>query len=209
MNLEELKAFAQQIGMEFHHLSGAEKLTKELQAYCQEKFDKSFEEVAKEHGYNVTVADPDTDKGTYTPTKPEDDEIARLSKVTFDEIDAKTRKKVEADAFKHAMKLVRCIITCNNKNKTSYQGEIFSARNAKIPEVKKFIPFGVKTHVPSILLNVIKEKQVQMFRKERLANGNVITTTYLTPEYNIQILDPITPEEFEAIKRKQLAEGNE
>lgn len=204
MTLEELKELAQKLNFEHHHMLGAEKLEKQLREHCENTLQKSFKEVAQEYGYTIDTS--------YTPTPTdtiEDEEIKRLSKMTFDKLDKKTRKQDESDAYKHAMKLVRCIITCNNPNKSSYQGEIFSARNAKVPEVKKFISFGVKTHIPNILLNVIKEKQLQMFRKTKLANGNVITQPYLTSEYNIQLLDPITPEEFEAIKRKQLAEGKE
>jgi hypothetical protein len=105
------------------------------------------------------------------------------------------------------MKLVRCTITCNNKNKTNYVGEIFSVRNAVLPEVKKMVPFGVITHIPSILLNVIKEKKYQMFKVKKLPNGITTKESYLIPEYNIQVHPPITSEELEAIKQKQLAEG--
>jgi hypothetical protein len=136
-----------------------------------------------------------------------DDAIEKLANMSFADMEAKKKLDDKAKNSKEALKLVRCQISCNNKNKTSYSGEIFSARNAVIDEVKKFIPFNVPTHVPQILLNMIKEKQVQMFKKEKLANGAVVTRSYLAPEYNIQILPPLTPAEFEAIKQKQLAEG--
>ena len=136
-----------------------------------------------------------------------DPEIERLSKITFSKVEADKAKEQAKLAEREAQKLTRCIINCNNKNKTSLSGEIFCARNAKIAEVKKFIPFGVPTHVPEILLNMIKEKQYQMFRKEKLANGNQITRSVLIPEYTIQILPPLTSAELEAIKQKQLAEG--
>lgn len=131
----------------------------------------------------------------------------KLAVMSFAELEQKKSEENKLKHSKNALKLVRCIVSCNNKNKTSYSGEIFSARNAVIDEVKKFIPFNVPTHVPTILLNMIKEKQLQMFKKEKLANGTVVTRSYLTPEYNIQELPPLTPAEFEAIKQKQLAEG--
>lgn len=214
MTHEELKELAQKLNIEHHHMLGSERLKNLIKEYCENELHKSFEEVATEYGYEVEIISEDNNTSDnnvsqgYVPTDTSmEDEIARLSKITFADVDSKTKKKEESDAFKHAMKLIRCIITCNNPNKSSFQGEIFSARNAKVPEVKKFIPFGTITHIPNILLNVIKEKQCQMFRKEKLPNGNMITRPFLVPEYNIQILDPISSEEFEAIKRRQLADG--
>lgn len=133
--------------------------------------------------------------------------VKNLSKITFSGVDAIKAKERSRNVEKEAMKLTRCEINCNNKNKTSLTGEIFCARNAVIPEVKKFIPFGTPTHVPEILLNMIREKKYQMFRKEKLPNGNQITRSYLIPEYTIQELPPLTAAELEAIKQKQLAEG--
>lgn len=136
-----------------------------------------------------------------------DKTIEKLASLTFAQADKVTAKSNADKNAKEALRLVRCIITCNNKNKNSYGGEIFSARNAVIEEVKKFVPFNVPTHIPTILLNMIREKQLQMFKKEKLANGTVITRSFLAPEYNIQELPPLTAAEFEAIKQKQLAEG--
>ena len=136
-----------------------------------------------------------------------DPEIERLSKMTFSKVEADKAKEQAKLAEREALKLTRCIINCNNKNKTSLTGEIFCARNAKIAEVKKFIPFGVPTHVPEILLNMIREKKYQMFRKEKLPNGSQITRPFLVPEYTVDVLPPLTSSELEAIKQKQLAEG--
>lgn len=200
MTLEELKSIADKLDVKYHHLIGAKNLEKQLREHCTTTLNKSFEDVVTECGFTITDTPEDTDT-EITP------DIETLSKMTFAKAEAKARKKHDTNTDKAAMKLVRCIVTCNNKNKSSFQGEIFSARNAIIEEVKKFVPFGVPTHIPTILLNMIKEKQCQMFRKERLPSGNTVTRSFLIPEYNIQELPPLTTEEFEAIKRKQLAEG--
>ena len=137
------------------------------------------------------------------------EKIEKLKRLTFEEADKRHMESEEKSVWKKAMKLVRCQISCNNPNKTSYQGEIFSARNKFIPEVKKFIPFNVPTHVPTILLNMIKEKKLQTFVTEKLPNGMQTKRSKLVPEYSITILAPLTSEEFNAIRQKQLAEGNQ
>jgi hypothetical protein len=57
------------------------------------------------------------------------------------------------------------------------------------------------------MLNAIKERKCQMFKKVKDRFGNETSTTYLVNEYNINELGPLSREEFEAIKKKQIAEG--
>ena len=151
---------------------------------------------------------PDTTPENTQPTVPNTDKanMEFLKNLTFADASAAKAKQVEKARTRDAMKLIRCTVTCNNKNKSSYQGEIFTAGNAKIHQIEKFVPFGYKTHIPQILYNVIKEKKCQMFKHEKV-NGMPVTKTYLINEYNIEIHDPITKKELEAIARKQMAEG--
>ena len=112
----------------------------------------------------------------------------------------------EGVQIRDAKKLVRVIINCNNKNKAGYTGDIFSAHNAYVSETK-FIPFGTPTHITQIMFNTLKEKKCQQFKKVKLPNGQEITRPYVIDEFNIEILPPLTKDELEAIKKKQLAEG--
>ena len=141
------------------------------------------------------------------PVEANAEEIAKLAKTTFASLEAQHQIQDDATVLKRATKLVRCIVTCNNSVKSALPGEIISARNSMIPEQKKFIPFNTPTHVPQIILNVLKEKQYQFFKQVRLPNGIMSTKAILMPEYNIQELPPLTAEEFNAIRQKQLAEG--
>ena len=200
MELQHLRNIANKLNFSYHHMLGAEKLEQRLKDYCENN-SISFEDISNE----VLNEYKKEDKGEVLIMIK--DKKMDLSKVTFDELEKSHNKEVSDKRTKDALKLVRCMITCNNKNKTSYKGEIFAARNAVINEVKKFIPFGRPTHVPQILLNVIKEKQYQTFVEETLPNGMKVNKPHLINEYNIQILDPISKDELEAIKRKQLAEG--
>lgn len=220
--LEDLKEMAKKLNFSHSPNIGIEKLTERLTAHATDlgtdleevyssiKLDK--EPVTEETSTNIGVLGPllaTALEGSLGGVKEDvaESEIERLKTLTFSGVEATQAQLDEAKQTKEATKLIRCIITCVNKNKTSYQGEIFTVRNAIIPEYKKFIPFGTPTHVPQIMFNVIKEKQYQMFREEKLPNGTKIKRAYMIPEYNIQILDPITRDEFEAIRKKQLAEG--
>ena len=200
MELQHLRTIANKLNFSYHHMLGAEKLEQRLRTYCKNNnidFDNISNEVLSEY--------KEENKGEVLVMIK--DKKMDLSKVTFEDLEKSHNKELSDKRTKDATKLVRCIITCNNKNKISYKGEIFAARNAVVEEIKKFIPFGRSTHVPQILLNVIKEKQYQTFVEETLPNGMKVNKPHLINEYNIQILDPITKDELEAIKQKQLAEG--
>lgn len=208
MELQQLKDIAKYLEYQHHHAIGAERLESELIKYCDE-IGTSMEEAI--NGMEALIASKansltETD-GSNTNTELDPNIVAKLATMSFNEAEGKAVKSARAEKQKEAMRLVRCTISCNNKNKSEFSGEIFCARNKILPEVKKFVPFGVPTHVPLILLNMIKEKQYQVFRTKKLPNGQTVKETSLIPEYNIQELPPLTQQELDAIARKQLAEG--
>ncbi len=208
MELQQLKDIAKYLEYQHHHAIGAERLESELIKYCDE-IGTSMEEAI--NGMEALIASKansltETD-GSNTNTELDPNIVAKLSAMSFNEAEGKAVKSARAEKQKEAMRLVRCTISCNNKNKSEFSGEIFCARNKILPEVKKFVPFGVPTHVPLILLNMIKEKQYQVFRTKKLPNGQTVKEPSLIPEYNIQELPPLTQQELDAIARKQLAEG--
>ena len=208
MELQQLKDIAKYLEYQHHHAIGAERLESELIKYCDE-IGTSMEEAI--NGMEALIASKansltETD-GSNTNTELDPNIVAKLSAMSFNEAEGKAVKSARAEKQKEAMRLVRCTISCNNKNKSEFSGEIFCARNKILPEVKKFVPFGVPTHVPLILLNMIKEKQYLVFRTKKLPNGQTVKEPSLIPEYNIQELPPLTQQELDAIARKQLAEG--
>lgn len=205
MELNQLKEIASQLKVNHHHMIGADRLEAQLQEHCKSVYKKTLEEVAALLATNsLEIKEEEEVKEEVKVTKSKKRDLSNLS---FEALEKEATAKKTKSTAKEALRLVRCIITCNNTNKSSYTGEIFSARNASIPEVKKFIPFGTITHVPKILLNMIKEKKYQTFIKRKNNSGNVITKVHMIPEYNVEILPPISSQEFEAIKQKQLAEG--
>ena len=126
---------------------------------------------------------------------------------TFASLAKKQTHQLEHTTTKRALKLVRVMISTNNPNKHNLKGEIITVQNAVMPSVKKFVPFNVPTHIPEMMFNVFKEKQMQVFYEVKLPNGRTKKKARLVPEYNIQVLPPLTAKELDAIKQKQLAEN--
>lgn len=223
MELQHLKEIAAKLGMEHSPNIGAETLKNKIKDFCtttgialdDEVLEGLFsenseasneEEITKPSEMTNEPSQPTLANKVKENTNPD---VEKLASLTFAGIAKAQAEAAKHSVYKRAMKLVRCVINCNNPNKRDYTGDIFFARNKDIPGVKKMVPFGVPTHVPQILLNVIKEKQLQQFVTKRLPNGLQTKTTRLVPEYNVKELKPLTTEEFNAIRQRQLAEGAE
>ena len=196
MDINVLKEVATNLGISFNGNIGFNTLLGRVETKCKELETTLEEEIDK------------MDTKLQEETKPAA-KAEKKAKITFASLAlAQKKKKKPVDKQKEATKLVRCIVTCNNKNKISHQGEIFTARNAVMPEISKYVHYGVPYHVPQILLNVIREKKYQMFRIEN-RNGKKIKVSFMVPEYNIQLLEDISMDELKAIKQRQLVDTRE
>lgn len=114
---------------------------------------------------------------------------------------AKTVGQVKAEARKSALKLVRCIITSMDKDKADLSGEIISCGNSMTGMIKKFIPFGKEWHVPTVILETLKDKKMLMTRDRRTDKGTV-KEHYEVSQYNVQILPDLTQEELNRLLKE-------
>lgn len=105
--------------------------------------------------------------------------------------------------MEEATKLVRVIITPMDSSKRDYQGDVFSAGNAVVPTMTKYVPFGVEWHVPQIILNTIKEKVINRFIAKKDERGREYREYQEARAYSIQELPPLTKEELEELAKSQ------
>lgn len=117
--------------------------------------------------------------------------------------EVKTRNEDIQEITKKALKLVRCIVTSNLAQDTNKYGEIFSVGN-KYFSVTRYVPFQSPTHVETSLLEFIKEKQIINSKVEKGLAGRDIIVEQKGQMYNIQVLPPLTEEEFNDLKTMQL-----
>lgn len=115
------------------------------------------------------------------------------------EVEQMTEGQIKAKARKDAHKLVRCIVTTMDKDKSELHGEIFSASNSFTGFVKKYIPFNAEYHIPQILLDTIQEKKMLATRTRKTPKGDVKENIEV-PAYSINILPDLTQEELDRLK---------
>lgn len=113
------------------------------------------------------------------------------------------RKRLNAEA----RILIRVNILNNNPNKKDWQGEIFSVSNSAIGTVKRFIPVGLDTHVESILIDQMRERECIQYYSKVNDKGMKVRTHRMIKEFNITVLDSLTAAQLAELALEQASRG--
>lgn len=123
----------------------------------------------------------------------------------------KTLSELQDEAFK----LIRIRLTVNNPAKLSRDGQFIVAGNAKIGFKKRYIPFKPEAyedgwHVEAIILERLKQMKHQRFPKSTTKNGafDDYSKPTLVPDFNIEILPPLTQQELQELAAAQERKGS-
>ena len=131
---------------------------------------------------------------------------AELSESVEAETEESLKRKEAQKLREEQAKLIRVQITPMNPAKSSLNCELFSFSNDVFSE-KRVIQFNVPWHVPQAMLDHIRSIEFRAYRDIKTPRGGVVQEAYSAPAYAVNVLPPITEEELEQIKKKQLAEG--
>lgn len=122
---------------------------------------------------------------------------------------AEYTKEVTTRARKNINRLVRVRVACMNPNKKEWEGEIISVGSAKIGTFKKFVPFNLEDgyHIPHIIYEAMKDRQYTSYTTVRGQRGEKIRKGKLVPEFNIEVMPPLTVEERRDLAQRQIMSG--
>jgi len=109
-------------------------------------------------------------------------------------------------ARKEALALVRVVITVKDPAKQGWDGEIISAGNDVIGEVKKYVDF-VNTeggyHLPRIIHNVMRDRMCTVFVNKKGKDGKTLKEAKQIKAFSFEYLEPLTPDELTELGRSQ------
>lgn len=112
-------------------------------------------------------------------------------------------------AWQENMKLIRCSIRNNNPNKEGMHGEIITFANPIIGKVSKYVPWdeaGNSYHIPVCIYKILKRRKYLSINSRVDRNsGRIIVERTFKPEFTLEILPPLTTEELNELKKRQLA----
>lgn len=130
----------------------------------------------------------------------------------------KDKPKVEINLRQYLrdkhLRLIRVKVHCNNKaNKEGLFGEIFATGNTYLGTVKKYIPYDSEEfyHIPYCLYKMLSEKVYPTYPTPKKKNGVVgmiKPKTVWVKEYNIEVGDPLSKEELDALAQAQKARSS-
>jgi len=117
-------------------------------------------------------------------------------------------QKLRDEVQKEGLALIRCRIANLNPSKTDINGEFIVVANRYLGTVRKYVPFhgaaAESYHLPKVLVDDLKGRMYQSVITKK-KDGKIMHKVRRTPEYNIQILPPLTEKEMEDLKIQQSA----
>lgn len=116
----------------------------------------------------------------------------------------------ETTPYQKAAKLVRIRVANMNPDKRHLKGEIFTAGNRVVGTFKKYVPYDTAWHVPTIIYNMIRDKQCLVHVTKKHHRGVPVVETKLIKAYSVEVLPDLTQAELDELTRRNaLAEGSE
>lgn len=182
-----LKQRADLMGIVYHPNIGTDKLKAKIQEKLDTPVNKSAP-VSKEEFETIQAADETGD--------------------VFTQEKGRTPTQIAMELRKECLRLVRVRVTNMNPLNANRKGDIFSVGNSQIGFIKKFVPYNsdVGYHVPQILLTQMQSKKFMTHYEVKVGNKTV-KRHRLIPELAIEILPPLTTQELQELKQRQLMAG--
>ena len=120
--------------------------------------------------------------------------------------------ELQRDVKDEALKLIRVIVRPNDPLKRESTGEIFTVLSTEVNNgkaVKKFVPYNNEEgwHVPSIILETIKQAEYQIFKKVK-RNGQDSMEPQVVKAYNVEELPPLSQKELDTLAGTQKAHNS-
>jgi hypothetical protein len=202
--LAALKQRADLMGLKYHPSISAAKLAEKISAHLQG--DTQAEQAA-----DADLAAADKATAAVDPSVPEAVASGAVKTTINDETGETLYALNETPVQKRqrlrrqANELVRIRVTCMNPAKKDWAGEIFTTGNSSVGTLRKFVPFNAEEgwYVPRMILQVMQERQCQIFVNGKSKNGVKTREPKLIKEFAIEVLPDLTEIEIKELARRQ------
>jgi hypothetical protein len=213
--LERLRERARMMGIKFSGNTGIDTLRAKINAQLDgtpDEADDANEEDADEDETDVEATVDDDDDAEPAEIEEEAPIPVKAVQKKPQAKRARTRQEIVMETRlalrKEMLALVRCKIHCLNPAKADLHGEIITVGNKYLGSVRRMIPYATDddngTHVERILLEDLKSRKFQQI-KTRKKGGKIEVLTKDVPEFNIELLTPLTRAELKELALAQQA----
>jgi hypothetical protein len=197
-DLAALKEKADTLNIAYHPSIGAEKLREKIQLHVNPPTPPAEAPPAEAPS---VIPKPSLEK--FEPPVYDAAPVPAVAAPKVPETVGQKRKRLKDDA----MALVRVRITCMNPAKKEWDGEILTVGNNLVGTITKFIPFNADEgwHITQIMLNMLRERQCQIFVEGKDSKGNKTRRSKIIREFAVEVLDRLTDDELAALVARQAA----
>lgn len=190
--LQTLKARADKIGVKYSNNISVDTL--------KQKIDEKIAENSEAQNANKQ------------PAAPEVPETAGAGEANETLTPAQKEMRFRKELRDKALKLVRVRIANMDPKKSDLHGEIITTGNKYIGTVRRFVPFGEATdngfHIEQCLFDFLRNRKfLQISQKKDPRTGAIKISSRYVPEFNLQVLPPLTEEELAKLAQDQRASG--
>lgn len=207
---EQLLAAAEKLGLVIDGRLGVDKIREEVAAELEVRKEAEARAIANaarleaEKAAEQAAAQEDEIVSPVEPTKmpsladalAAENEPVDLSQES--EGQRKNRLRREATA------LVRVRISSMNPQKKNVKGELLCVSNRNIGTIQRYIPFNRDWHIEKVLYDALVAKEFMVFDREKTGRAGIeVVTPRCIPEFNIQVLPPLTKGELKDLAQRQ------
>ena len=210
--LASLKQRADLMGLKYHPSISAAKLAEKISAHLQgdtQAEQAADADLSAADQATTAVADPSVPAAVASGAiKAIENKDTGETTYALNETPNQKRQRLRMQANE----LVRIRVACMNPTKKDWAGEIFTTGNSAVGTLRKFVPFNSEEgwYVPRMILQVMQERQCQIFVNGKSKNGIKIRESKLIKEFAIEILPDLTESEIKELARRQaMANGQE
>lgn len=217
---EQLLAAAEKLGLTIDGRLGVEKIREEVAAELEVRKEAEARATANAARLEAEKAAEQAKPATAATgeTNPADDEIqspveptkmpnlaehmaaeqAPVDLTNESEGHRKNRLRREATA------LVRVRVSSMNPQKKNVKGELLCVSNRNIGTIQRYIPFNRDWHIEKVLYDALLAKEFMVFDREKTGRAGIeVVTPRCIPEFNIQVLPPLTKGELKDLAQRQ------
>ncbi len=187
MTKDELMEYAESLGLEPHHATGATKLMEMIKNHDRANDDT---EQIKEKKVEAPVKLSDVTRGRPAHAK-------------------ETKHETRARLRKEQLALKRVIVRCNDESKSEITGENKKFGNSIVGSYTKFVPYDLEEgyHLPVCLIESLSSHTCQKFKNVKRSDGTTVKMPFQAKAYTITILPDLTSEELAELADDQRARG--
>ena len=207
---EQLLAAAEKLGLTIDGRLGVDKIREEVAAELEVRKEAEARatanaaRIAAEEAAAAAAPKDDEIKSPVEPTQMPSLADALAAENKPEDLSGESEGQRKNRLRREATALVRVRVSSMNPQKKNVKGELLCVSNRNIGTIQRYIPFNRDWHIEKVLYDALLAKEFMVFDREKTGRAGIeVVTPRCIPEFNIQVLPPLTKGELKDLAQRQ------